>query len=427
MPRCRVLALAAVAVLVAPAAWAQPDGTPALPGALAPPLGPALSCADFVHNADKTWSITHPAKIIGNGVSATLWPGTRFAIGLPVAGGDVAALVNQACGGPAGPPRLVAQPNPVTPPPGPWTPGPPDSAHPPPGPPMDGTHGQQAAPPHGQAPPGTLAPPLGPGLSCADFVRHDDGTWSITHSATINYDGISVTLWPTTRFALGLFVAGKDFAALLQQCGGAASPPPAPPPAPQPGLPNYPPPVPPPAPTPGCPTSPPPSPSPGTSPGASPGSSPASPPAASSGSSPGSSPASPPAPSPGSSPASPPSSVAHAPGVAPRSAIHTPPGPSPRLENAGQPGPTPTSQSDSPPRSPPPGPPPGALPPPLGPALSCSDFVRNDDGTWSAAHPVPIHTSAASITLGTLAHFRAGSAYAGVDIGHMLEEACAGQ
>jgi len=68
-----------------------------------------------------------------------------------------------------------------------------------------------------------LPRPLGPSLSCSDFVVHgDDGTWSITHAATISAGGASAVLWPTMRFREGATVAGLDVAASLdQQCPAA--------------------------------------------------------------------------------------------------------------------------------------------------------------------------------------------------------------
>jgi hypothetical protein len=463
MTRLHLVAATAAAVLVAPTAWAQPVGQ-ASAGALPPPLGPALSCADFVHNPDKTWSITHQATINGSGVSATLWPGTHFAIGLSVAGIDVAALVDQACGGPPGPPHPIPQPNPVTP-----TPIPPPTPH------------QQDQPPN-QISPNQLPPPFGP-LTCADFIHNPDGTWQLKHAATLSYQGASVTLYPTTRFTEGVSIAGLDVASVLDpDCAGTTphasqptppnptppyptppyptppnptppnptppyptppypTPPNPTPPYPTPPYPTPPNPTPPyptphptPTPGPGCPTlptqnsslSPSPSPNPSLSPNPSPGPSPSPNP------SPGASlsPSPPPGPSqteklsdassgssPDTSPSLPPDDSDIGPGQARYSTTRTPPGPTPEGQTTGRPG------------TPPPAPPPGTLPPPLGPNLSCSDFTHNADGTWSAAHPVRITTSAASMTLFALAHFGPGGSgiFVGVDVGAIVDRSCGGE
>jgi hypothetical protein len=98
----------------------------------------------------------------------------------------------------------------------------------------------------------------------------------------------------------------------------------------------------------------------------------------------------------------------------------------PQYDPTAVPPPAPPPQA-GPPAGPTPGAPqPGGLPAPLGPALSCADFVHNGDGTWSAAHPVPLHNGAASITLWPLAHFGAGAIYAGLDIAPMLDQTCGG-
>jgi hypothetical protein len=99
MPRRRVVALAAISVLAAPAVWAQPVGTPAAAGALAPPLGPTLSCADFVRPDDGTWSAAHPVRITSSAASITLSTLAHFRAGTLYAGVDVAAILDPQCGG----------------------------------------------------------------------------------------------------------------------------------------------------------------------------------------------------------------------------------------------------------------------------------------------------------------------------------------
>ena len=103
-----------------------------------------------------------------------------------------------------------------------------------------------------------------------------------------------------------------------------------------------------------------------------------------------------------------------------------PPGPPPGPPTGLSPGPPPPGPLAGPP-GPPVGTPPGGLPPPLGPTVTCADFVHNGDGTWSAAHPIPLHNGAAQITLWPLAHFTAGAIYAGMDIAPMLDQGCGGQ
>ena len=116
-----------------------------------------------------------------------------------------------------------------------------------------------------------------------------------------------------------------------------------------------------------------------------------------------------------------------------------PPGPPPDPPPAAPPGVPPNATAGPPPGLPPgpPGPPPGpqgaapaaapgSLPAPLGPALTCSDFVRNDDGTWSAAHAIPIHNGDWSMTLYPLAHFSNVEIVAGLNIGPIINQACGG-
>ena len=67
-----------------------------------------------------------------------------------------------------------------------------------------------------------LPPPLGPTLSCSDFKRNADGTWSATHQMTITAGGQSNTLWPTAHFgSVGFYISGVDIAPIVdKQCGG---------------------------------------------------------------------------------------------------------------------------------------------------------------------------------------------------------------
>jgi hypothetical protein len=253
-----------------------PPEQPAQAGQLPAPLGPQLSCADFVRNSDGTWSIRQRADFHGaNGAIGTIWPTTHLAPGVCIAGVNVGGIVSQACGGPDVPPvpcpgttEQKPAPTPGPTPPGPVPPGTGPSSPPGPGPiapPPPGSSPSGPSSPSSPSGPGPIAPPLGPNLTCADFVHYDDGTWSVRHAATVSYDGVWVTLWPTTRFAPGVVIAGKDFGALLQQACGATPPVPAPPNAPANGPPG---PSSPNSPTlpPGCPTIPPPTPPPGSRP-----------------------------------------------------------------------------------------------------------------------------------------------------------------
>ena len=132
MPRHRMIALGiALSVLAATAARAQPGGPPPFPPAPqadqtappgpppppadpngppglpppaeaqanTPPAGPALNCADFVHNSDETWSAAHPVPINNGAETMTLYPAARFRKGAIFAGLDLAPLLDQQCGG----------------------------------------------------------------------------------------------------------------------------------------------------------------------------------------------------------------------------------------------------------------------------------------------------------------------------------------
>lgn len=52
-----------------------------------------LTCADFQHNSDGSWSPVHPVTI--NGV--TMGPGVAFREGVSFGGVDLAAALNKQC------------------------------------------------------------------------------------------------------------------------------------------------------------------------------------------------------------------------------------------------------------------------------------------------------------------------------------------
>lgn len=60
-----------------------------------------------------------------------------------------------------------------------------------------------------------LAPPRaavkGPSLTCADFRRNSDGSWSPTHTLLVG----AVAMSPGSRFQTGMKVFGSDLAATL--------------------------------------------------------------------------------------------------------------------------------------------------------------------------------------------------------------------
>jgi len=51
----------------------------------------------------------------------------------------------------------------------------------------------------------------GPSLTCADFHRNDDGSWSPTHTLLVG----TVAMSPGSRFQRGMKVFGSDLAATL--------------------------------------------------------------------------------------------------------------------------------------------------------------------------------------------------------------------
>ncbi len=57
--------------------------------------------------------------------------------------------------------------------------------------------------------------------------------------------------------------------------------------------------------------------------------------------------------------------------------------------------------------------------------LSCSDFHQNQDGSWSANHPVAIGGPNGQVQIGPGVAFRPGAAFMGVDLGATLNAQCA--
>jgi hypothetical protein len=51
----------------------------------------------------------------------------------------------------------------------------------------------------------------GPGLTCADFRRNDDGSWSPTHTLLVG----TVAMSPASHFQPGMKVFGSDLATTL--------------------------------------------------------------------------------------------------------------------------------------------------------------------------------------------------------------------
>ena len=79
--------LATVVGLMAAPAFAEPAKTTTAP----PP--PPLTCADFQHNADGSWTPLHAVTIGG----VTMGPGVAFREGVSFGGLDLAAALNKQC------------------------------------------------------------------------------------------------------------------------------------------------------------------------------------------------------------------------------------------------------------------------------------------------------------------------------------------
>jgi hypothetical protein len=54
------------------------------------------------------------------------------------------------------------------------------------------------------------------------------------------------------------------------------------------------------------------------------------------------------------------------------------------------------------------------------PPLTCQDFVRNPDGSWSPIHPVMMN----GVTMGSGVAFREGVSFGGVDLAAALDRQC---
>lgn len=57
-----------------------------------------LTCSDFVHNPNGSWSPKHPVVIQGGGGSISMSPGVSFNPGTQFMGLDLAAALNAQCG-----------------------------------------------------------------------------------------------------------------------------------------------------------------------------------------------------------------------------------------------------------------------------------------------------------------------------------------
>jgi hypothetical protein len=65
-----------------------------------------------------------------------------------------------------------------------------------------------------------LTPPLGPALSCSDFVRDEYGFWRVTRTVQINTPEGQGTLWPTTRMSRDFVTGGLNVGSLVNAACG---------------------------------------------------------------------------------------------------------------------------------------------------------------------------------------------------------------
>jgi hypothetical protein len=76
-------------IIMASSAVAQITNPPSVSSSATP-----LTCADFQHNPDGSWSPLHPVTI--NGVTMG-GPGVKFTVGVAFGGVDLAAALNNQC------------------------------------------------------------------------------------------------------------------------------------------------------------------------------------------------------------------------------------------------------------------------------------------------------------------------------------------
>ena len=62
-------------------------------------------------------------------------------------------------------------------------------------------------------------------------------------------------------------------------------------------------------------------------------------------------------------------------------------------------------------------------PAPVGP-LTCGDFIRNPNGTWSPMHPVTIPGQSMAITIGPATELRPGPVFPGAQLAATLNANC---